>query len=79
MSNAVEYLYGPDVALADAFARKKGWRPSGRAAWLKRRHHSLFHLPKGTARCRARWRQGSQSRLPAWLTKLHSQSGFADL
>jgi hypothetical protein len=44
MSNAVEYLYGPDVALADAFARKKGWRPSGRAAWLKRDGTTVYFI-----------------------------------
>ena len=35
MSDVVEYLYAPGVDAAEAFARTKGWRPSGRAAWLK--------------------------------------------
>jgi hypothetical protein len=36
MSNAVEYVFGANVTLADAFARQQGWRPCSRAAWLKR-------------------------------------------
>jgi hypothetical protein len=36
MSNAVEYVFGASVTLADAFARQQGWRPCSRAAWLKR-------------------------------------------
>jgi hypothetical protein len=37
MSKRVEYLYlfAASVMVADRAARKKGWRPSGRAAWLK--------------------------------------------
>jgi hypothetical protein len=35
MRDAVEYLYASGVDAADAFARTKGWRPAGRAAWLK--------------------------------------------
>ncbi len=35
MSNPVEYLFGPHIDIAHAFARTKGWRACGRAAWLK--------------------------------------------
>jgi hypothetical protein len=35
MSDTVEYLYALGVDSAEAFARTKGWPPSGRAAWLK--------------------------------------------
>jgi hypothetical protein len=35
MSSAVEFLYAPRIDTAEAFARTEGWRPSGRAAWLK--------------------------------------------
>jgi hypothetical protein len=31
----IEYLFAATVALADAAARKQGWRPTGRTAWLK--------------------------------------------
>ena len=35
MSNAVEYLFAATVSIADQAARKQGWRPCGRADWLK--------------------------------------------
>jgi hypothetical protein len=35
MSNAVEYLFAPNVTIANQAARKQGWRPRGRADWLK--------------------------------------------
>ena len=31
----IEYLFATSVTVADCAARKKGWRPAGRAAWLK--------------------------------------------
>jgi hypothetical protein len=31
----IEYLFAASVTIADQAARKKGWRPAGRAAWLK--------------------------------------------
>ena len=31
----MEYLFAATVAVADQAARKQGWRPCGRAAWLK--------------------------------------------
>jgi hypothetical protein len=31
----IEYLFAVSITIADQAARKKGWRPSGRAAWLK--------------------------------------------
>jgi hypothetical protein len=42
MSSQVEYLFAATVALADQVARKQGWRPRGRADWLK---------PDGTVVC----------------------------
>jgi hypothetical protein len=35
MSNRVEYLFASTVTIADQAARKQGWRPRGRADWLK--------------------------------------------
>ena len=35
MSSSVEYLFVAALSVADQAARKKGWRQSGRAAWLK--------------------------------------------
>ena len=35
MSSRVEYLFAVSLTVADQTARKKVWRPSGRAAWLK--------------------------------------------
>ena len=35
MSDRVQYLFAPSFYLADQAAREKGWRPSGRSAWLK--------------------------------------------
>jgi hypothetical protein len=35
MSNAVEYLFASAGDVADQAARKQGWRPRGRADWLK--------------------------------------------
>ena len=35
MSSVVEYLFAASVTVADQAARKNGWRPSGRATWLK--------------------------------------------
>ena len=31
----IEYLFATSVTVADQAARKKGWSPAGRAAWLK--------------------------------------------
>jgi hypothetical protein len=31
----IEYLFAVSVTIADQAARKKGWRPASRAAWLK--------------------------------------------
>jgi hypothetical protein len=31
----IEYLFAASVTIADRAARKNGWRPAGRAAWLK--------------------------------------------
>jgi hypothetical protein len=31
----VEYLFATALTVADQAARKQGWRPSSRAAWLK--------------------------------------------
>jgi hypothetical protein len=31
---SVEYLFAASVTIADRAAPKKGWRPTGRAAWL---------------------------------------------
>jgi hypothetical protein len=42
--NSVEYLFGPHVALADAFARKRGWRACSRAAWLKRDGTTVYFI-----------------------------------
>jgi hypothetical protein len=33
--SAVEYLFAASFYAADQDARQRGWRPSGRAAWLK--------------------------------------------
>jgi hypothetical protein len=33
---AVEYLFGPHIEIANAFAHRQGWRPYGRGQWLKR-------------------------------------------
>lgn len=35
MSTRVEYVYAASLTIAEDAARKSGWRPSGRAAWLK--------------------------------------------
>jgi hypothetical protein len=35
MSNRAEYLFASALPVADQAARKQGWRPCGRAAWLK--------------------------------------------
>jgi hypothetical protein len=35
MTCVVEYLYAASFYIADRAARERGWRPSGRAAWLK--------------------------------------------
>ena len=35
MSDSVEYLFAPTIALADRAARKQGWHPHGRTGWLK--------------------------------------------
>jgi hypothetical protein len=35
MSSSVEYLFAAAFSVADHAARKQGWRPCGRAAWLK--------------------------------------------
>ena len=35
MSGSVEYLFASNVTIADQAARKQGWRPRGRADWLK--------------------------------------------
>jgi hypothetical protein len=35
MSSQVEYLFAASISIAVQAARKRGWRPSGRAAWLK--------------------------------------------
>jgi hypothetical protein len=35
MSATVEYLFATDSAMADRAARKHGWRPRGRAGWIK--------------------------------------------
>jgi hypothetical protein len=35
MSNAAEYLFAPNIALADRAARKQGWHPHGRTSWIK--------------------------------------------
>ena len=32
----VEYLFAPRIDLADAFAKRQGWRSYGRAQWIKR-------------------------------------------
>src|SRR5262245_35235704 len=34
-SMSVEFLFAVSIHIADQAARKRGWRPSGRAAWLK--------------------------------------------
>ena len=36
MSSPVEYLFASAIAVADNAARKQGWRPCGRAAWIMR-------------------------------------------
>ena len=35
MSDSVEYLFAPTIALADRAARKQGWQPHGRTGWFK--------------------------------------------
>ena len=35
MSDSVEYLFAPTIALADRAARKQGWHPHGRTGWIK--------------------------------------------
>lgn len=35
MSALVEYVFASDIAMADRAVRKQGWRPVGRADWLK--------------------------------------------
>jgi hypothetical protein len=35
MSVSVEYLFAATISLADQAARKRGWRPSARSAWLR--------------------------------------------
>ena len=44
MSNAVEYLFGPNIGTADAFAREQGWRPYGRVQWQKRDGTVVYFL-----------------------------------
>ena len=52
-----EYLFAASIDEADQAARKRGWRPSGRAAWVKddgtmvcfvRFKEQLAALPAGT-------------------------------
>ena len=31
----IEYLFAASISVADQAARKKGWRPNGRADWYK--------------------------------------------
>jgi hypothetical protein len=33
---SVEYLFTSHIDVADAFARRQGWRPYGRVQWQKR-------------------------------------------
>jgi hypothetical protein len=35
MSDPIEYLFAATVSVAAHAARRRGWRPSGRSAWLK--------------------------------------------
>jgi hypothetical protein len=35
MSDRIEYLFASSIDIADHAARKRGWRPNGRAAWVK--------------------------------------------
>jgi hypothetical protein len=35
MSSQVEYLFAVSLSVADQAARKQGWQPNGRTAWLK--------------------------------------------
>ena len=44
MSNPVEYLFAPHIDLADAFARRQGWRSYGRAQWQKRDGTVVYFL-----------------------------------
>lgn len=44
MNSPAEYLFGPHIALAKAFARKQGWREYGRAAWKKRDGRVVYFL-----------------------------------
>jgi hypothetical protein len=44
MSSSVEYLFGPHIDLADAFARTQGWRPCSRVSWLKRHGTTVYFL-----------------------------------
>jgi len=44
MSSAVEYLFAATLALADQAARKKGWRPRGRTAWVKHDGTIVFFI-----------------------------------
>lgn len=44
MSNAVEYLFAPHIDLANALAKAQGWRPYGRAQWLKREDCVVYFL-----------------------------------
>jgi hypothetical protein len=70
MSNAVEFLYGSRVDAAESFARTKGWRSSGRAAWLKADGTTVYFIsleaqlaavPSGTKIHRCRWMLGREA------------------
>jgi hypothetical protein len=64
MSSTVEYLFAASLTVADQAARKKGWRPSGRAKWLKADgamvcficfEEQLAAVPAGAKVHRVRW------------------------
>ena len=35
MADSVEYLFAPNLHLAERAARKQGWHPHGRTGWIK--------------------------------------------
>jgi hypothetical protein len=49
--SAVEYVFGESVFVAEAFARKQGWRPCSRAAWLKRDGTTIHFISVHGSRC----------------------------
>jgi hypothetical protein len=42
--SSVEYLFAGHIDIADAFARKQGWRSYGRAQWQKRDGTVVYFL-----------------------------------